>query len=159
MRDVLGAGGDVLLDANLLLLLLVGACDREAVGVHNRLSAYKPPMVDLLAAELAEYRRIVVTPNVLTEVSNLSTSMHARLRSGVYQLLAIGTTTWDEVYVPSAAAVQRPEFSRLGLTDAVLLTLKGRAITLFTADAMLCDAAWRVGLPAVNFWHRAAALL
>ena len=61
----------LLVDANLLLLFLVGTHDLQLVGdgKYNKLSKYTPEDYRLLIRLQAVFKRIVTTPHVLTEVS------------------------------------------------------------------------------------------
>lgn len=61
----------VVIDANLLVLLVVGAVDRRLVGKHRRVRSFEPEDYDLLLDLLQAPQPAVVTPNTLTEVSNL----------------------------------------------------------------------------------------
>jgi hypothetical protein len=63
-----------------------------------------------------------------------------------------------EQFVPSSAAVSRPEFIRLGLTDAALLEFAsiktdGLPPTLLTADLDLAVEAEMKGYSVKNFNH------
>lgn len=60
------------LDANLLVLLVVGLASPEHIAIHKRLGEYSKVDFDLLTQLLADASRIVVTPNTLTEAVNLS---------------------------------------------------------------------------------------
>ena len=62
---------NMVLDANVLLLRVVGRAGRGIVGRHKRLRPFKDEDFDLLARQTATARRLVTTPNVLTEVANL----------------------------------------------------------------------------------------
>src|SRR6266481_2713988 len=69
------ASNGVLIDANLLLLHVVGAHDRRLVSTFKRLSAFAPEDLDTLVAVTRHFRSILVTPHILTEVSNLAGSL------------------------------------------------------------------------------------
>jgi hypothetical protein len=56
-------------------------------------------------------------------------------------------------YLESNVAAARPEFFRLGLTDAALLHLSIEQAVLLTADLHLYLAALKGGLKAQNFNH------
>ena len=58
-----------------------------------------------------------------------------------------------EEYVDSRTAVERKEFARLGLTDAVLLASAHVNVALWTDDHDLYLAALRQKTPFVNFTH------
>jgi len=65
----------VLVDANLLLLYLVGRWDYRLVPKFKRTDRYTVSDFILLTRFLAQFAKILTTPNVLTEVSNLCGNM------------------------------------------------------------------------------------
>jgi hypothetical protein len=147
----------VVLDAHLLVLLVVGRFDRSLIGRHKRLSAYDEDGFDLLVEILDQYSTILLTPNSLTEASNL-----LRLTGDPHQTLltlALGEFIRenDERFVVSNDASMEQTFGRLGLTDAALIIASREEATLLSADNDLYLAASREGIDALNFAHLYAA--
>ena len=60
----------IVLDANLLLLLVVGLTSRAYISKHKRLQGYEELDFDLLICLIGS-ANVIVTPNTLTETSNL----------------------------------------------------------------------------------------
>lgn len=145
----------IILDANLLLLLVVGSADRSFITKHKRLRSYTDEDFDLLRLFLSRASSIIVTPNALTEASNLAGYISDPARTTIYQMFRaiVQTPTCIEFAVESKLAVSRTEFIRLGLTDSVLLHLATDSHTLLTADVDLYLAAIAQGLKAENFNH------
>jgi len=56
---------------NLITLLVVGSADEKAILKHKRTRAYAINDFRLWVSVVSNYPRIVVAPNVLSEVSNL----------------------------------------------------------------------------------------
>lgn len=128
------------LDANLLVLLTVGAVDRTLVGRHKRARQFAPEDYDHLR-NLANDWRVCVTPNTLTEASNLVRAEgDARFLEALRQIVVDGS---DETAVPSERAVLDPAFPRLGLTDAALLEVISPERPLLTVDLPLFATATR----------------
>jgi hypothetical protein len=138
----------VIIDANLLVLLIVGSLDRRQISRHKRTRPYDEEAYDNLVRYLKGFGKIIVTPNVLTETSNLL-EKDARALAVFKGLVA----TLDERYIPSERAVAAPQFERLGLTDAGLLATLATDSVLLTADLDLYLAAIRLKRAAVNFTH------
>ena len=143
----------ILLDANLMVLLVVGRVSRAEIARHKCLRAYSAKNYDLLAGIVSNASRLVICPNVVTEASNLVRQTHDALARRCSEALAAIVRLADERYVDSKTAVERAEYARLGVTDAVLLTLLIEGPTLFTADLDLFLAAQWAGFPAQNFNH------
>lgn len=141
------------IDTNLLLLLVVGTASPALIPLHKRTHAYTIDDYRLLERILSLADHVVLTPGVLTETSNLMRqSGHRRLNDiiDVYSDIVARTT---EIYIAGRDAVQSPVFRRLGLTDAALLTLQSRDITLLTDDLDLYLASVSAGRKAINFSH------
>ena len=58
-------------DANLMVLLVVGNVGRHLVAKHRRLQDFSARDYDILVRLLNRAGRMYVTPNTLTETSNL----------------------------------------------------------------------------------------
>ena len=58
-------------DTSLLMLLVAGTTDRGLIGRHRRLQGYTVEDYDLLLDIAGRPGRVFVTPNTLTEASNL----------------------------------------------------------------------------------------
>ena len=145
----------IILDANLLLLLVVGSADRSFIAKHKRLRSYTDEDFDLLLLLLSRVNGIIVTPNTLTETSNLAGYISDPARTVIYQMFRaiVQAPATAELSVESKLAVSGAEFVRLGLTDSVLLHLATGSHTLLTADVDLYLAATTRGLKAENFNH------
>ena len=143
----------VLIDTNLLVLLAVGLVDEALIARHRRLSAFTVEDFRRLKAILAGFDGVIFCPNVLTEASNLSGQTAEPDRSKIRARLAAMIAGAPERYVASVEATARRDYLRLGLTDAVLLTLAENGGTLLTTDLDLYLAAQRAGFDCVNYNH------
>jgi predicted nucleic acid-binding protein len=143
----------VVLDANLLVLLVAGHTDKSLIERHKNLSAYDVDGFDLLVETLAEYSQVVLTPNTLTEASNLLRQIGDPDRSRVTLTLGHLIREHEERYIVSKHATVEKTFSRLGLTDAALLVVARENGYLLSADNDLYRAASTEGIEAFNFAH------
>lgn len=108
---------------------------------------------DALIRIIANAPAVLVTPNTLTETSNLAAYIAEPARSQVLTVLQRLVATSDETVIPSRTASARPEFLRLGLTDAALIEAASEEATLLTTDFNLFRAVLETGAPAINFNH------
>jgi predicted nucleic acid-binding protein len=145
----------IIVDANLLLLWIVGLASPDYIHRHKRLQAYTNEDFLILVNILSRARRIILTPNTLTETSNLAGYIAEPARTEIFYILfaLIKAAETEERFIESEAAAAWPEFVRLGLTDSALLQLAGDSHTLLTADVNLYLAALHRGLNAENFNH------
>ena len=143
-----------ILDANLLVLLVVGSENRDLIPRHRRLQHYSAEDYDILLELLEDADQLFVTPNTLTEASNLIRQRGEPERSllmGRLQFLINGSR---EIVVASVEASSHEKFEQLGLTDAALLEVASSETPLLTVDFDLYLAALESGEErAVNFTH------
>lgn len=143
----------LLLDTNLLVLFVVGTADRDYIGQHKRLRAFTGEDFDMLFHIVSQAPAVFVTPNTLTETSNLASQIAEPARSLILRILGRLITATEERYIPSRAAAARTEYVRLGLTDAALLEVADKQAAILTTDHGLYRAALASGVPAFNFNH------
>ena len=135
-------GTGAFLDSNLLVLLSVGSVDRAQVERHRRTRRFSAADYDLLLDFVDGLDRIFVTPNSLTEASNLLESRHdARFLGQLRRLIHESC----EVVISSVAASANRHFVRLGLADTVLLEAISSRTPLLTVDMDLFAAGIRKG--------------
>ncbi len=123
-----------LIDSNLLLLYVVGSEGRHLIPKHKRLKGYSAEDYDGLLDLLQPVGRMVVTPNTLTETSNLLGQHGEPERSLLFRRLRSIIQESEEVVVASATASSHNAFERLGLTDVALLEVVAPEIPLISAD-------------------------
>ena len=142
------------IDANLLVLLVVGRVGRDLIAKHRRLREYTAEDYDVLVDLLNPVDRILVTPNTLTETSNLLAQHREPQRSRFFDMLRYLIQESKEVVVSSSDASNNDAFKRLGLTDAALLEAVTEDTPLVTVDLDLYLAVLDKGTnAAVNFTH------
>jgi hypothetical protein len=148
--------GVVVVDANLLVLLVVGSASRDFIARHRRLRDYTVYDFDLLGLILADFSDIVLLPHILAEVSNLIRNIDNPARAQIQNALRTLITTATELPIQSACGARRDEFQRLGLTDAIILhfcgmTINGISPTLVTVDTDLANAAHSLGYSVIDY--------
>ena len=143
-----------LIDANILLLFAVGAFDRSMITRFDRLSAYTEWDYDIVSKYIAYVGKLVTSPNILTEVSNLAGKLPAKILSTFYSTLAKKIEILDESYIESKVACRDRHFVTLGLTDATIIQIAlRRNCIVLTADSDLYRILWDRGARAINFNH------
>ncbi len=143
----------LILDTNLLLLFIVGSTSREYISKHKRLKAYTETDFDLLIKIMSYVQNVFVTPNTLTETSNLAGQIPEPARTKIFKVFCDYIPSADEHYCESRQAITRKEFIRLGLTDSVILHEMTDTFILLTDDLDLYLAAIKEGYQAQNFNH------
>jgi hypothetical protein len=142
----------IALDANLLLLLVIGTATGKVVG--KRLKSFTEDDLGLLLDCIAPCDKLVTTPNVWTEVSNLwDFGIEGEWLRSIPQTMALMIKMYTEVSIPSAQVADDPDFVGLGLADCAWLKILDQETTLLTVDVPLFEIALSRGLKAVNFTH------
>jgi hypothetical protein len=143
----------ILVDTNLLLLYFVGAFAPELIPKFKRTMMYTPEDHSLLVRVLGFFEKVVTTPHILTEVSNLAGQLPNHLKSGVFEKFATGITLLDEQLAPATEISKQAAFTRFGMADsAVRHHAKGRFLVL-TDDFRLSQYLQHENVDVFNFNH------
>ncbi|MDE0717476.1 MAG: hypothetical protein OXH64_06005 [Rhodospirillaceae bacterium] len=144
----------VYIDANLLVHLELGTTGKDLIAKHRRLRTFEIADYERLVRLINETDRVLVTPNILTEASNLLAQHAEPERSHIFDTLRTLIREAEETVVTSRVAADNSAFNRLGLTDAALLEVVSKANPLITVDLDLYLAASaKESEAAFNFRH------
>ncbi|MEH2234259.1 MAG: PIN domain-containing protein [Nostoc sp.] len=144
----------ILIDTNILLLYFVGSINRERITRFNRTQQFIPEDYDLLLRIIVKFRKLITTPNILTEVSNFVDKLVEPERSQcftIFALFAQNVDMLDEYYVKSLDAVNTEKFIKFGLTDSGILTLARGKYLILTDDFKLANYLQSVDIDVINF--------
>ncbi len=142
----------VAVDTNLLLLLWVGAMDPAEVRRFKRTEKYGHDGFPLLYALLGSVSRLVTTPHVLAEVSNLTGERHR-------EAFVSSIVACDERLSDAAKLVSDDSFPRLGMTDIALTELARNGVLVLTDDLPLYLHISCKNWPVLYFTHIRGTLL
>jgi len=141
----------VIVDTNILLLLFVGSVNKKRISQFNRTEKFSPEDYDLLVERISYFSKIVVTPNILTEVNNLINQLGEPERSQSVEFLAKAVIKWDEFYVESSTATQVEKFTKYGLTDSGIISLAPGKYLVLTDDLKSANYLEKIEIDTVNF--------
>lgn len=141
----------IVIDSNLLVLLIAGMASRAYIGRHKKLKEFSEHDFDLLVEVMGTASRVIVTPNTLTETSNLVAMVGEPIKTEMRQVMRLVVERCIEMYVPSHDAMVRNAYLWLGLTDAALLELRSPETALLTTDGGLHRQALAAGMKSTNF--------
>lgn len=143
----------LLIDTNLLCLLATGLCDTQSIRHHKRLQIYDREDFERVVWLVERHATLVLCPHVLAETSNLVRQTNDKAARAIGAMLAMLIARASEARIASTDCAGRPEYARLGLTDAVLLELAAGGHTLLSDDAVLCHASAARGYRTINYNH------
>lgn len=149
------SGKGVLLDSNLLLLYFVGLYDPERIGTFKRTysQGFTVDDFDLLCRLLDCFDTVVTTPNILTEVSNLSNQLRNDERDSYFVVFANSAALLTERYIESKKICVLAHFNRYGLTDSGTISCAKGNYLVVTGDAPLVGCLQNLGIDVINFNH------
>ena len=101
---------------------------------------------------LTRFEKHFYTPNILTEITNLTDSINSEPNFPFFQHLRYILSAFTEDNVSSDEIMQLKSFLKFGLTDAVNYKLSDKYLVL-TDDLRLYSYLANQGLPAINFNH------
>ena len=142
----------LLVDTNLLLLHLIGRTNKNRILKFKRTQAYTIEDFELLERFIAEFKILITTPHVLTEVSNLG-DLHGQEREVLRSWFVRTVEESRDHYDESRLVVKETCLQRLGLTDAAIAALARRNYLFLTDDFDLYSTLARQGADAINFNH------
>ena len=143
----------ILIDTNLLLLYFVGSYDLERIGKFKRTITFTLEDFQLLAMIVSYFETVVTTPNVLTEVSNLSNQLPQQVKNTYFQVFSQLTSNLQETYQPSEEICALPHFRRFGLTDSGIIDLAPEKYLVLTDDFPLANYLQSTNVDVINFNH------
>jgi len=136
----------ILIDTNALIVLLLGIIDKRLINRHERTSIYNEQDFNDLLAIIGSFDKLIVLPNVWTEVDNLLNRLHGRYKDRYVQEIIKTIKSTTETYLESVKAAESVGFFDLGLTDSLLLEHAKGCKLLITSDSQLSDYALGYGI-------------
>lgn len=148
----------IIVDANLLLLFVVGATSPNLITKHRRFHPkYNTDHFERMELFISNYSKIVVTPHILAEFWNLMGEERGnwdRDKQRVFDIACSIIKNAVEIYNPAAELIERNEIKWLGISDvSLLIVAENEGYSLITADGPLCAHAKKLGIKTYNIWH------
>jgi hypothetical protein len=139
LHDVLRHQHDrgLVVDANVLLLRCVGLVRPAMISTFKRTKKYTIDDFRRVDEIWKRFQRIVTTPAILTEVTNLSGQMNEPARSELFRAITRAIGSLSEKYIASAVLCQRDAFAQFGLTDAGIEAEAEQGALVLTDDRAL----------------------
>lgn len=144
--------GGVIVDTNILLLYVVGTFDSNLIPRFKRTSTFTVEDFQTLRAILSFFSRIVTTPHLLAETTNLLDGVKGPSRQLLFEHLATQVQTLDERYEKASELVEGEAFVRLGLADTAVAALSAAHLVI-TDDVHLYVYLSAKGVDVLNFNH------
>jgi len=142
-----------LIDANLLLLYFVGCYDPQLIPRFKRTKIFTIDDFPIIERIFDYFDFVVTTPNILTEVSNLSNQLTGKTKQGYFEEFGRRLVVLEEKYSPSSLASEDPYFTSCGLTDSGVIRISAKEYLVITDDFRLSNILHSLGVDVINFNH------
>jgi len=143
----------ILIDSNLLLLLFIGLYDQDLIARFKRTKKYVKEDFTTLTNILDCIDKIITTPHVLTEVSNLSGQLHGNVKFNYFkkieQLLDLELV--DEKHKTARDISKNQCFHKFGITDTGIIEIAKGKYLVITDDATLAYWLQSNKIDVINF--------
>jgi rRNA-processing protein FCF1 len=143
----------LLIDSNVLLLFFVGLHDRTRIEKFKRTSQFTVEDFELLVDFIRQFKEVVTTPSILTEVSNLLGQLPEKLRYSFHEHFANGLKNLREDYTPSQELGDQKGLPKFGLTDTAILQAASGKYLVLTDDFRLAQYLEHRNVGVINFNH------
>jgi len=146
----------VLVDTNLLLLLLVGLFDEKQIDTYKRINKYSTEDFNKLIFILKYFpHKFLTTPNILTEVCNLSENFNSSNHNLFFKFLEDNINTWHEHIEKSLDLIKTNQegFYKFGITDTSIIDLAKQNTLIITDDLKLYHFLATKNLDVINYNH------
>jgi hypothetical protein len=145
-----GCPNGLLLDANLLMVYLIGQADLSYLDINTRTSNFTEDHFEWIQLLTHYVAKLLTTPHILTEVSDLL-DPSSRTPPDFQKVFRDFICLAEEVADAATTLMHEPLFERFGLADCAAGVLAHRRKCLFvSADAKLVTELQRLG---VNAWN------
>lgn len=143
----------LLVDANLLILIVVGSIAPERIERFARTKRYTNDDFNLAREFIARFRWTVTTPHILSQVSDLLQFQraHSELGAAIIAALRHIYAATVELHVPARNLAREPRYPEIGLADCSVMDAADRGCTIFTDDLVLHNIALSRGYKSINF--------
>jgi hypothetical protein len=141
----------IIVDTNFLLLALIGGT--SSIVEFKRTRGYSDADYQLLLKVIDQFEKLVSTPHILAEVSNLTNGLHGNKLRDFYATLKNSLSTIIEVHHPALDISRDYELSPYGLTDVGIVAAAKDNYLVLTDDLRVAGFAHQHCVDVVNFNH------
>lgn len=135
-----------LIDSNALTILIIGLIDTSLIRTHKRTSIYDEHDFHELISLIGSIDKLIVLPNVWTEVDNLLNNFSGDLKYPYITQLTNTIKGTTEHFLNTLTATSSDYFTELGVTDSLLIHFGKECECLITSDSQLSDYAIANGI-------------
>jgi rRNA-processing protein FCF1 len=141
----------IVVDTNLMLLVAVGSYDHRRISTFKRTQKYNYLIFRLVISVLERFELRYTTPNVVTELDNLSRYLREDEWVAISKSLGSLIPSFIEIYTASRELLRHPLHSALGAADCSMAVISD--VLIFTDDLPFASRLERQGREVLNLSH------
>lgn len=115
----------IIIDTNLMLVYIVGMCNPNYVGHFRRTEGYCKEDYDYISSVLSHFSKVIVTPHILAELSNLSPKIRDNKQdkklAAYFDVFRQVLERTDEEYINKDDILSSTLLPKLGITDLTIV--------------------------------------
>jgi len=144
-------GKGIIVDTNLLLLLAIGQYDIRRISTFKRTDKFNADIFLAVKTVVEQFEQKYSTPNIITELDNLSRMLPAREWQAISDTLTNFVPLFIEIYQHSGRVLRHALYSKIGITDCSIAMIPDALI--FTDDLPLTGRLQGLGRDVLNVSH------
>lgn len=145
----------IVVDTGPLLLFYATLVSEDLPKRFKRTQDFAKADQEVLLSLLAHFPKRFTTPQVMTEVSNLSDGIFGQFLSSFFEVITVDLGEVKEIYTSTQELSASGRAVTLGFADLSLMYVARKGPLLLSTDARLCEWCNREGMSAINFnWLR-----
>ena len=145
----------VIIDSNLLIYYFIGSYNFNLVKSYKRTRRYGENGYKIIYNVVKLFDRIITSPHILAEISNLSNNINDNETQRYYDLFLKKTTTFDEIFFPATEITENDNIiKKFGLTDSMILRIaQNKSHLVLTDDLDFSAYLLLQKIDVINFNH------
>ena len=141
----------ILIDTNILLLFFIGIYDKEFIDKFKRTSKYSNEDFEIVKKIILKFKNIIITPHILTEISNLSFQMSENLLKNYFLSIIKIIKNMKEIYIDKNEIIESKFYIKIGFADSSIIECAWKkGILVFTDDFPLSNYLLKLKCDVIN---------
>ncbi|NVM03449.1 MAG: hypothetical protein HWN67_14055 [Candidatus Helarchaeota archaeon] len=142
----------IIVDTNLLILLLVGVYDPRYISKFKITSKYTKKDFIILRNFVNRFKKLIITPHILAELSNLSMKIPERRLTGYFIYFIDILKRSEEINIDKNLILSNKYIYRIGVTDVgIMLSSENNDLLFITDEFKLANISFSKGLNVLHF--------
>lgn len=145
----------LLIDSNLLLVYFIGTYNEALLSKFQRVNRYGKIGYSILFQMINYFEKVIVTPHILTEISNLSTKLDTKFKDSYYHHFLSKLEYFDEKNIPvyeHKTNIIESKVAKFGITDSMIYVISQKSeLLVLTDDFPLAGFLRSKSIDVINF--------